>query len=157
MNSLTYVNLDQIPTRELIALLNSQRVRKHLVSHDLFDETSISAWVADKCREDSKIKCIVRAIKVDHEFAGWCAIQPLDDQYEIALVLGEHYWGIGITVFKDMVAWGIELGHETLIFNLMSSRPKYKFLNEIATNISECEIMNHAFTQYEIKLRNIKI
>lgn len=150
MNSIVYVKLNEVNPAELIPLLNKNRIREHLIKHELFDENTASDWIESKTMVDSSPGCKVRGIIIDNQLAGWCGIQLEDAKYEIAVVIDESYWGSGKTIFQDMMAWAKELGHETIYIHLLHTRPEYKYLRKISKNVFKSELLGSQFTTYEL-------
>lgn len=152
MTDLKYVQLDEINLEELRALLNRQRVREHLIEHQLFDSNTITTWVNDKCEVDRADGCRVRAIISNEVVAGWCGIQLEEGKYEIAIVLDDKFWGIGRQVFSDILIWAKELGHNEVYIHFLHTRPVYKFLRKISKSVFETEMLGNKFTTYQISV-----
>ncbi|GGB02995.1 GNAT family N-acetyltransferase [Agarivorans gilvus] len=152
MNNIEYVSLQDLDKNELQKILNKGKVREHLVSHDEFDQASLEDWIAGKVKVDSSKGCKVKGIKVNGSVAGWCGIQFEDEAYELAVVLDEEYWGIGIRVFKEALGWASELGHSHVVLHLFNTRPEYRFLRKMASRVYESTIFGQKYTSYEIKV-----
>ena len=150
MNSIVYVKLNEVKPNEFISLLNKHKIREHLVKHELFNESTAKEWLESKIKVDSSLGCKVRAIVIDKQLAGWCGIQLEDEKYEIAVVIDDGYWGLGIKIFRDIMAWAKELGHETIYIHFLYTRPEYKYLRKIAKNVYESELLGSKFTTYEL-------
>lgn len=132
----------------LLNILNKQKVRTHLVAHDHFDLFSLGEWIAEKKRIDLQPKCRVRAVIVDDQVAGWCGIQPDEDKYELAIVIDESFWGIGLTIFKQLMLWAKELKHDRVLIHLLATRKSYKFLERMAIKKLPTRMMGHDFVTY---------
>lgn len=143
-----YKKLNEIDANELVALLNRERLRKHLVGHQLFDMNGVKIWVESKTKIDLIEGCRVRAIELDEILVGWCGIQLESEKYEIAIVIDERYWGLGKEVFSALMSWAKDFGHSEVYLHLLETRPEYRFLRKIAKNVYTCEIMNRKFTTY---------
>ena len=130
MNKIEYIHFSQVNPEELLEILNDTLLRKHLVAHAVFDTFSIREWMDQKNQSDSIPGCRVRAVSIDGELAGWCGIQPDDGGFEIAVVLSRRFWGSGISVFKALMHWARELGHQEIKFHLLETRPEYTFLKK---------------------------
>jgi len=150
MNPIEYTTLNQVVPDQLISLLNKQRVRSHLMRHQLFDRKSIQSWLKGKIEMDATPGCRVRAIVVDGQCIGWCGIQHDNGEYEIAVILDDSHWGLGRKIFRDLMAWAKELGHQTVSIHFLHTRPEYKFLQKIAKNVYESEILDNKFTTYRL-------
>lgn len=150
MNRVEYIKFDEVNPEEFMLLLNKQQIREHLIEHQLFDAKTIKAWIEAKIEVDSFEGCKVRAIVVNQQFAGWCGIQLEDENYEIAIVIDNSYWGIGRKIFREIMAWAKEFGHQTVFIHFLHTRPEYKFLRKISKNVYESELFGNRFTTYEI-------
>ena len=84
MSNIHYLSFKQADSKALMAVVNEDALRKHLVDHPYFDETSIQAWVQEKIDTDEMPGCRVRVVVIDGVLAGWCGIQPDEHGVEIA-------------------------------------------------------------------------
>ena len=150
MHKIEYVMFDEIAPSDFLPLLNSQKVRTHLIEHPVFDLASTSEWMERKIWVDRQDGCRVRAILVSGEVAGWCGIQLENGQYEVAIVLRDDHWGIGRAVFTELLSWARDLGHEAVCIHFLSSRPEYRFLRKVALRVYESTMFGARFTTYEI-------
>lgn len=148
-----YINLSQCNSDELISILNSEDVRKHLMPHDQFDQMLLTNWIKQKNACDALVGCRVRGILINQQLAGWCGIQNDELGYEIGIILAKHYWGYGKFVFKTMRTWAKEFGHNELIIHLHTSRPNYKFLLKLSNNtVTKSEIQGNKFNSYHVQI-----
>lgn len=154
MKHISYVEIEALNQNELLSLLNKERVREHLVSHEQFDELSLKDWVAGKVNVNSTKGCKVQGIKVNGAVAGWCGIQYENGSFELAIVLDEKYWGIGLRVFRDLMAWASELGHSKVVLHLLNTRPEYMFLKKMACRVFESTLFGQKYTSYELSVSN---
>jgi len=152
MTKIEYTDLQDLDQGELLSILNKDKIREHLVSHDQFNEQSLAAWVSSKVGVDSVDGCKVRGIRVNGAVAGWCGIQFENESHELAIVLNEVYWGVGITVFKDMMVWASEFGHSHVVLHLFNTRPEYKFLTKMASRVYESTMFGEKYTSYELRV-----
>jgi GNAT superfamily N-acetyltransferase len=152
MSRIEYVAMTKVDPDQLLSLLNKDTVRKHLMNHQSFDKESLSLWSQEKIEVDSARGCRVRAIVVDNQCVGWCGIQQEGGEYEIALVLDDRYWGLGRKIFRELMSWATELGHQTVYVHFLHTRPEYKFLRKIANSVYENEIMGNKFTTYRLSV-----
>ncbi len=150
MPNIEFQCLDAFEPKEFLAFLNSAKVRRHLVQHHQFDEAAAAQWLAAKLSIDEMPGCRLRAVCVDGELAGWCGIQPDDAGYELAVVLDERYWGIGLEVYRSMMAWAAELGHKFVNVHLLATRPEYRFLRKMATSVTRGDWQGEAFISYRL-------
>ena len=135
-----------------IPILNSAKVRGHLIEHELFDERNVKVWIEGKLKVDSVHGCMVRAVIVNDELAGWCGIQLEKGKYELAIVLDEKKWGLGRAVFFNLLEQAGELGHKEVYIHLLNARPGYKFLTKMAGRVFESELLGNKFLTYQISI-----
>lgn len=150
MKSIEYLKLSQVNANDFISILNKLKIREHLIDHNLFDNNSIKNWIESKLETDSTQGCRVRAIYINHQLAGWCGIQFEDDEYEIAIVIDEEFWGSGKTVFKDIMVWARDLGHDKILIHFLHTRPEYRFLRKISTKVYTSQLLGNKFTTYQL-------
>ncbi len=148
MDGIKYLRLNEVNPNYFIPLLNSRKVRKHLIEHKLFTIDTVKAWINSKIEVDFTDGCRVRAIICDNELAGWCGIQCEGGKYEISIVIDDKFWGLGKNVFHDIMYWAKELGHDVVFIHFLHTRPDYKFLQKIASNVYETELFGNKFTTY---------
>ena len=150
MPNINYSPLSSLDQHALLALLNKQKTREHLVPHAQFDLTMLAHWVEGKLRVDATQGCRVRGVTVDGAVAGWCAIQFENDAYELAIVLDDAFWGLGVQVFKGMMGWAAELGHDRIVLHLLHTRPEYRALKRRALRVFQTEMFGQSYTSYEL-------
>lgn len=152
MKNIEYVDFQDLNHIELLNILNKEKVREHLVSHSEFDEASLNKWVESKVRVNGIIGCKVKGIEINGFVAGWCGIQFENGAYELAIVLDPRYWGVGITVFKDVMTWASEFGHSKVVLHLFNTRPKYRLLTKMASRVFESTMFGQKYISYELKV-----
>jgi len=148
--NIKYIKLSNSNPNDFLSFLNKQKIREHLIEHEPFDLNSVTAWINSKGDVDAIEGCRVRAITCNDQLVGWCGIQLEDGKYEIAIVIDEQFWGLGKTVFQDMMGWAKEFGHNEVFIHFLHSRPAYKFLQKIATKVFETEMLGSKFTTYQL-------
>lgn len=148
--NIKYLKLSNTNPNDFLSLLNKQKIRDHLIEHAMFNLDSVTAWINSKIVVDTIEGCRVRAITCNNQLAGWCGIQLEDEKYELAIVIDEQYWGLGKTIFQDMMRWAKELGHDEVIIHFLHTRPNYKFLQKMASNVYETEMLGSKFTTYQL-------
>lgn len=152
MGTVNYIKFNKINPSDFLPLLNSKKIRKHLIKHDLFTIETLTAWMSSKLEVDATSGCRVRGIVYEGELAGWCGIQLEERKYELAIIIDDKFWGLGKTVFKDMMFWAKELGHNEVYIYFLHTRPDYKFLKKIAKNVYQAELLGNTFTTYQLKV-----
>lgn len=150
MSTLEYVRLSEINSDDFIYLLNKQKIREHLINHELFNLDTVELWIKDKIKVDSIRGCKVRAIISNNHLAGWCGIQLENEQYEVAIVIDDKHWGIGKAVFQEIMSWAKAFGHDELFIHFHHTRPEYRFLRKISKNVYKSELLGSKFTTYQI-------
>ena len=155
MRKIHYVALDKIDADKFLPILNKLSTRKHLIAHEAFDTVSVTSWINDKLVEDNRPGCIVRAVMLDEVLVGWCGIQLSEFGFELAIVLDDAYWGLGKAVFKTLMSWASDFGHERVYIHLLHTRPQYKFLSKAAKRVFPTEMLGDSFTTYELNVENL--
>ncbi|WP_370979500.1 N-acetyltransferase [Agaribacterium sp. ZY112] len=150
MNNIEFLPFSQVVPKDLLSVVNEDSLRTHLIDHAYFDERSLLAWMADKINTDASTGCRIRAVYIGGSLAGWCGIQPDTKGFELAIVISQRFWGFGIRIFKTLMLWAKELGHQEVLFHLLETRPEYKALNKLATKVDKTELAGRSFTTYYI-------
>jgi hypothetical protein len=139
MSTIEYIKFEEVDPSQFIPLLNKDKLREHLIGHNLFDLELVNSWMAGKIAIDGSSGCKVRAVLVDSNLAGWCGIQLEVGKYEVALVIDESYWGAGIKIFQEILVWAKSFNHKTVFIHFLYTRPEYKFLRKIAKTVYQSE------------------
>jgi len=153
MVKIEYLQFDDVPTRDFLPLLNKLKIREHLIQHELFDLETASQWMQSKMEVDTSFGCKVRAIKAAGQLVGWCGIQLDGSKYEIAIVIDNSSWGIGIKIFHEMMSWAKTMGHEEVYIHFLHTRPKYKFLQKMSKAVYESDIFGRKFNTYQLAVK----
>ncbi|MBJ7539007.1 GNAT family N-acetyltransferase [Marinomonas transparens] len=148
MPTIEYVKFSEVNPESFLPLLNKLKIREHLIQHELFDRDSAAAWMKSKVDVDASHGCKVRAINVDDQLIGWCGIQLEDAKYEIAIVIDDGSWGLGIKIFHEMMGWAKAMGHDEVYIHFLHTRPNYKFLQKMAKKTYESDILGNKFNTY---------
>lgn len=148
MKEIEYLSFKLVDPEEFLVVANDDTLRKHLIDHEYFTSDSIREWMNEKIETDSLQGCRIRAIYIDGVLAGWCGIQPDESGFELAIVISKNFWGFGISIFRSLLVWAKELGHNEILFHLLDSRPEYKALNKMATKVRKTELLGRCFTTY---------
>ena len=139
-----------------MSLLNDPQVRAHLVDHPAFDSVSLEQWIQEKMAVDATPRFRVRAIRApsdDDALVGWCGLQPdfsggSDGVADLAIVLAPSHWGLGRLVFREMLGWASELGHQEVKLHLLESRREYRALRRKALSVVRSEWAGRHFVTY---------
>ena len=153
MKSIEYTNLRDLDKIELLEILNKPKNRNHLVEHQVFNLALLQTWMDDKIKVNEAKGCRVKGIKVEGSVAGWCGIQYENEAYELAIILDEKHWGLGIRVFKELMNWALELGHTHVVLHLFNTRREYQFLYKMASRVYESNLFGERFTSYELEVK----
>ena len=152
MSEIEFLEFNQVAPQDFLPVVNEEMLRRHLIDHPLFDSSSIREWIREKSKSETIPGCRVRAVFIDGVLAGWCGIQPDDNGFEIAIVISRKFWGVGISIFKELMCWAKELGHKELVFHLLETRAEYKFLKRKATKVQKTELLGRSFTTFFISV-----
>ncbi len=150
MKRIEYIRLQDVAPERMMALMNEDSLRTHLMEYPVFDVPAARQWMEEKTRIDETPGCRVRAVTVRGELAGWCGIQPDELGFELAIVISSKFWGTGLAIFKDLMSWAQELGHREVLFHLLDSRPAYRALEKMASRVTATEMEGRRFTTYYI-------
>ena len=154
MSEIEFLSFSQVNPEDLMAVMNEDSLRTHLIDHPYFDAQSARAWIDDKVKTDSMQGCRIRVVFIGGVLAGWCGIQPDDNGFELAIVISKNFWGFGISIFKTLMCWAKELGHKEVLFHLLESRREYKALNKMSTKVDKTELAGRCFTTYHVSVGN---
>jgi len=151
--NIEYLKFSEIDPVDFVTLQNKQKIREHLIQHEVFDIISINNWLKSKIEVDSTPGCRVRAIILDNQLVGWCGIQLEHGKYEVAIVIDNSFWGIGKKIFSEVMYWAKALGHKEIVIHFLDSRPKYKFLQKLAKKVYKSEFYGRSFTTYQLSVK----
>ncbi len=153
MTAIKYVEFNEVNPESFLPILNKLKIREHLIPHELFDRDSTAVWMKSKIEVDTNYGCKVRAINVDNELIGWCGIQFEEDKYEVAIVIDDSSWGLGIKIFHEIMSWAKDIGHKEVCIHFLHTRPKYKFLQKLSKNVYESELFGSKFNTYQLEVK----
>lgn len=153
MLTIEYVKFDEVCPDDFLPLLNKLKIREHLIQHELFDREITETWMQSKMEVDTSFGCKVRAIKVAGQLVGWCGIQLDDGKYEIAIVIDDSSWGLGIKIFHEIMSWAKVIGHKEVYIHFLHTRPNYKFLQKLSKRVYECELFGSKFNTYQLTVK----
>lgn len=155
MSDIEFLRFQQVNPAELLDIVNEDSLRTHLIEHPYFDLASLQSWMEEKIKLDGIKGCRVRVVSIDGVIAGWCGIQPDEKGFELAIVVSKTFWGFGISIFKILMNWAKELGHKEILFHLLESRPEYKALEKISTQVYKTEQLGRGFTTYHVPVNHL--
>jgi len=153
MSTIEYVTFNDVNPENFLPILNKLKIREHLIQHAIFDRDTAATWMASKIEVDGGHGCKIRAINVDGQLVGWCGIQLEGDKYEIAIVIDDSSWGLGIKIFHEIMSWAKSMGHEEVYIHFLHTRPKYKFLQKLSKRVYQSQIFGSKFNTYQLAVK----
>ena len=153
MMNIEFKRLTEINISEIIELMNNPLVRRHMpLAQGYFDETACSAFIAAKDQIWKEHGYGPWAFVVAGTFVGWGGLQPEHNDVEVALVLHPKSWGLGKTLFDEIVHRAFtELGLSSVVVLFPPSRTRVKaLLRSGFQHDGECEIEGKQFLRYRL-------
>lgn len=99
-SDLTFVSLNAIPERDIIALMNEPAVGRLLpLLGERFTDEDCRTFLAAKQALWDTHGFGPWAFRIDGEFAGWGGLQPERGEADFALILHPKFWGWGRRIF----------------------------------------------------------
>lgn len=128
--NIEFMQLSEIDRLEIIELMNNPMVRRHMpLLKGCFDDMGYHEFIAAKERLWIEHGYGPWAFVVDGCFAGWGGLQPENGEADLSLVLHPKYWGIGKTIYKEIIDRAFEkMGFETVTVLLPHTRKRTKGL-----------------------------
>lgn len=154
-NKIFYPELSDIALDDVIRLFNNPSISKHLVGYETFTPSVAQQWIDRKLKMQRESGCRIRGIVQNGAFAGWCGIQRVNEDFELALVINPEFWGQGKHIFKEVLRWASELGHEVILLDLLQTRREYHFLKNLAKAVYYSEKNGYQFTTYELEVEQV--
>ncbi len=74
MSEIEFLSFNQVNPEDLMAVVNEDSLRTHLIDHPYFDAISLQAWMEDKIKVDTIQGCRIRGVYINKVLAGWCGI-----------------------------------------------------------------------------------
>lgn len=127
---LEFIKLTQVNPSDIVELNNHPAVLRQmpLGSPDFTIEKSQS-WAKEKDAQWNIYGYGPWAFRVDGVFAGWGGLQKEDDDADLALVLHPNYWGMGKTIYQEIIRRAFNEMHlESITILLPLSRKIIKVL-----------------------------
>lgn len=150
---LEFVRMSQIANAEYVALNNHPLVRHQMpLSDDHFGEEECREWVAGKEKQWEEYGYGPWAFLIDGKFAGWGGLQYEDGDADLALVLHPNYWGMGKTIFKEIIrrAFG-EMKLKSVIVLLPPTRTRIQGIFRLGFQADgEMEIAGERFMRFRL-------
>ena len=134
--------------------MNHPLVRKQMpLLTGEFDQQACLEFVAAKEQLWDQFGYGPWAFVIDGQFAGWGGLQPEDGEADLALVLHPDYWGIGKTLYREIISKAfneMELESVTVLFPPTRTRIS-GFLRLGFQKDGEVEVGKHRFIRYRLK------
>lgn len=155
--NITFKRLTEIDSQEIINLMNNPLVRRQMpLLEGSWDESTCATFVAGKEKLWNAHGYGPWAFVVDGKFAGWGGLQPEGDETDLALVLHPDFWGIGKTLYKQIIdrAFG-EMGLDSVTVLFPPSRTRIQgFLRLGFKEDKELEFNGEKFIRYRLEKSN---
>lgn len=102
--SIEFKRLTEVERYEIIDLMNNALVRRQmpLLQGD-FTESACERFIMAKEQLWAEHGYGPWAFVIHGRFAGWGGLQPEDGEADLALVLHPDFWGIGKTLYKQII------------------------------------------------------
>lgn len=154
--NIEYKRLPEINKSEIIELMNNPLVRRQmpLLKGD-FGDRDCDEFIAAKEKLWTDHGYGPWAFVVDGHFVGWGGLQPENGEADLGLVLHPKYWGIGRTIYKEIIdrAFG-KMGFESVTALLPPTRTRIKGLFRLGFKIDgELEVGGERFIRYRLNKR----
>lgn len=104
--AIAFKRLTEVNPRDIIALSNDPRVRRHLpLARGDFGARECAKFVAAKERMWETTGYGPWAFVLDDEFIGWGGLQPEGDDLDVAMILHPDHWGVGPGLCRRIISY----------------------------------------------------
>lgn len=151
--NIDFKRLGEVEDSQIIELMNHPLVRRRMpLSRDRFGKRDCDEFVAAKERMWSEHGYGPWAIVVDGQFVGWGGLQPENGEADLGLVLHPNYWGIGRTLYYEIIDRAFdEMGFETVTVLLPPARRRVRGLLRLGfEEDGELMVGGQRFTRYRL-------
>lgn len=151
--SIEFKRLSEIDKSAVIELMNNPLVRRHMpLAKGEFGIAECEAFIAAKERIWDERGYGPWAFVSDGEFAGWGGLQPEGDEIDLGLVLHPKHWGLGKTLYQEIVSHAFgKLGVESVIVLLPPTRTRVSGILALGFEPDgELQIANERFIRYRL-------
>jgi RimJ/RimL family protein N-acetyltransferase len=151
---ISFAPLSSIDPKELLALLNDQRVLRHmpLAGPEPMRPDEVAPWVEGKEAITKEHGYGPQAILIDGTFAGWGGLEPHGDGAAISIVLFPTYWGRGHQILTILIeeAFG-SLGLPYVVVEFPPSRTRVRGLLDLGfRNVGDETPFGERFIVYRL-------
>lgn len=154
--NIEFKRLPEINKSEIIELMNNSLVRRQMpLLKDNFGDRDCDEFIAAKERLWTDHGYGPWAFVVDGHFIGWGGLQPENGEADLGLVLHPKYWGIGKTIYKEIIDWAFgKMDFESVTALLPPTRTRIKGLLRLGFKIDgELEVGGERFIRYRLNKR----
>lgn len=118
--TIEFKKLSDINPAEIIELMNNPLVLKHMpLAKGSFGEAACREFLLAKRKLWEEHGYGPWAFVLDNQFIGWGGLQPEHGDADLALVLHPHYWGLGRTIYLQIIKQAFDVfgfGSVTVLF-----------------------------------------
>ncbi|WP_350286104.1 GNAT family protein [uncultured Croceitalea sp.] len=151
--NIEFKKLGEIEKSNIVDLMNNSLVRKQMpLLRGVFNEIDCDRFITSKEQMWEEHGYGPWAFVINNEFAGWGGIQPDNGEADLALVLHPDYWGMGKTIYKEIISRAFnELGLSSVQVLFPPSRTRIKGLLRLGFKKEvELKIANERFIRYRL-------
>lgn len=155
--NIEFKQLREVDKNEIIALMNNPLVLRHMpLAKGIFDESAYKKFIATKEALWKQHGYGPWAFVIDGKFAGWGGLQFEEGETEIALVLHPDFWGMGKTIYLEVIRKAFdEMGLESIVVLFPPSRTRIKgFLQLGFKQEGEVTIEGERFLRYRLSAKS---
>ncbi|MCE7990611.1 MAG: GNAT family N-acetyltransferase [Roseivirga sp.] len=157
--NIIFKRLSEVQKSDIIELMNNPLVGRQMpLLKGNWTEDTCDKFVAGKERLWANHGYGPWAFMIDDQFAGWGGVQPEDGEADLALVLHPDFWGIGKTLYKQIIdrAFG-ELGLNSVQVLFPPSRTRVQGLLRLGfKEEAKLQVGNETFIRYRLEKADIK-
>lgn len=151
-----FKKLTEVSRSDIIDLMNNELVRRQMpLLRGEFTESACEKFVSGKEQMWKEHGYGPWAFVVDGKFAGWGGIQPDDGEADLALVLHPDYWGIGKSLYPDIIDKAFnELGLDSVVVLFPPTRTRIQGLLRLGFKEDKVlKVGNEEFIRYRLTNR----
>ena len=152
--NIEFKSLSEVDPAAIIDLFNNTLVRRQMpLLKGVFSQEDCDRFIAAKAQLWEEQGYGPWAFVVDGQFAGWGGVQPDEGEADLALVLHPDFWGMGISLYKEIIkrAFG-ELGLASVVVLFPPTRTRVQgllrlgFEEETRLMVGEEEFIRYRLT-----------
>lgn len=152
--NIEFKRLNEVEKSDILELMNNPLVRRQmpLLKGD-WTESTCDKFVASKEQLWIEHSYGPWAFVVNDRFAGWGGVQPEDGEADLALVLHPDFWGLGKTLYREIInrAFG-ELGLSSVQVLFPPTRTRVQGLLRLGfKKEAELKVGDETFIRYRLE------